>query len=104
MRARGRTRAEHHWNCPRRRACGPFLALKVGSEHKILRFHATAVVGDPDQFLATACCHDVDAGCTGVNGIFHQFFDNASRSFDNFAGCDPIDNIVGESDDGHAAS
>jgi hypothetical protein len=63
--------------------------------------HAAAIIGDADQALAAARSDNVDATRPGVERILDQFLHDAGGSLDNFAGGDPVDDVIGETTDAH---
>ena len=57
---------------------------------RIVRRHAAAVVRDADERHAPVLDFYGDVLCTGVHGIFQQFFDDAAGAFHHFSGSDQI--------------
>jgi hypothetical protein len=55
-----------------------------------------AVIGDADEFAAAAFDLDSDAGGSGVEGVFEEFFDDGGWALDDFAGGDLIGYQIGE--------
>ena len=51
---------------------------------------ARAVVPDPDEALPAVFQRDLDQRCSGVEAVFHKFFDYACGAFHDFTGCDLI--------------
>ena len=49
-----------------------------------------AVVPDPDEALPAVFQRDLDQRCSGVEAVFHKFFDYACGTFHDFTGCDLI--------------
>ena len=51
---------------------------------------ARAVVPAPDEALPAVFQRDLDQRCSGVEAVFHKFFDYACGTFHDFTGCDLI--------------
>ena len=62
---------------------------------------AGAVVGDADQIESALPHGDVDPRRGGVDGVFHQFLDDARRPLDHLAGGDFVDQRLGKLADPH---
>ena len=45
---------------------------------------------DPDEALPAVFQRDLDQRCSGVEAVFHKFFDYACGTFHDFTGCDLI--------------
>ncbi len=63
------------------------------------RDHAVAVVGDADELAAAGFDLDADAGGSGVEGVFEEFFDDGGGALDDLAGGDLVRHEVGEDAD-----
>ena len=61
-------------------------------QHQIFGIHSTSVVGHTDHILATAFNGKVDAGGSGIDGVFQKLFDNACRSLNHLASSDLVHN------------
>ena len=61
----------------------------------ILRRHAAAVVGDPQEGHAAVPNLNGDFGCTGIHRVFQQLLDNGGRAFDDFTRGDQIGHVGG---------
>ena len=55
------------------------------TEQRVVPVHADPVVGHADQGNSTPPGEDLDAGGTGVDGVFHQLFDHCGGAFDHLA-------------------
>ena len=66
---------------------------------RLVRSHAAAVIGHPDEAPPGLLDVDRHAGGPGVDGVFHQFLHHGRRTFDDFAGRDPVDHITGKNRD-----
>jgi len=55
-------------------------------QHSVLTVHAAAVIGDGDLLNAARKHINADAPGAGVNGVFHQFLDDAHRPFNDLSG------------------
>jgi hypothetical protein len=64
-------------------------------QRQVFGGNAAAIVADTDEADAALFQVDVDASRAGVQGVFDQFLDDGSRSFDDFASGDLIDEGVG---------
>ncbi len=62
---------------------------------------AGAVVGDPDAPHAALFELHVDGRRAGVHGVFEHFLEHRGGPFDDLAGGDLIDEVVGEEVDRH---
>jgi hypothetical protein len=71
--------------------------VPLQSERHLRGSHAAAVVDHLDAVTTAFRKRHSDTDGTGVDCVFNQFFQCASRSFDNFAGSDPINEMFGES-------
>jgi hypothetical protein len=65
--------------------------VSLEGKHSVVTNHATAVVGDLDDFFATGFDLDLDASGTSVEGVLEEFFDHRGGPLDNF----PSSNFVG---------
>ncbi len=70
--------------------------VALEGEECVVLDHAVAVVGDADELAAAGFDLDADAGGSGVEGVFEEFFDDGGGAFDDFAGGDLVRHDVGE--------
>src|SRR5204863_5526392 len=66
--------------------------------------HALAVVSDADQPSAAAIGENIEALCSGIDRVFHKFFDHARRALDHLACGNAVDDSFAELADGHKAA
>src|SRR5689334_11776317 len=62
----------------------------------IVTNHATAVIGDLDEFFASGFDLNFDAGGTGVQRVFQEFFDHGGRALDDLSSGDFVGNGFGK--------
>ena len=55
--------------------------------------HAMSVIFNSDIGLTADADLNIDLGRSGINGILDQFFDDRSRTFDNFTSGNMVCNI-----------
>ena len=74
---------------------GADFAGRMGgkSEREIVGMDARTVITHHDAFAARRFDVDVDVARACVNGVFHDFFDDGCRSFDDFAGGYLVDEV-----------
>ena len=65
-------------------------------EREVVRVDAAAVVAHADEFAAAVFDVDVDVCRPGVDGVFHDFFDDGGGALDDFTGGDLVDEVVGQ--------
>ena len=65
--------------------------VALDREREIVARHADAVVADADQPAAAAVGQNLDAGRAGIEGVLHQFLDDARRPLDHLARGDAVD-------------
>ena len=70
-------------------------------DRKFVRGHAAAIVTYAYQPNATAFDINFYPMRTGIKAVFHELFDDRSRSLDDLAGGDLIDEFAGEDTDWH---
>ena len=92
---------------PKRRDCREIVAGELGGavacdrEREVVAPYPVAVVVDPDEALAAACRHNIDAARAGIERVLHQLLHDACRPLDDLAGGDPVDDMLGKSADAH---
>ena len=80
-------------------------AVRFQTEQGIIGIHAAAVIADADQAAARPFDFDADAFCSGINGVFHQFFYYGSGAFNDFACGDTVAQLLRhDSDFAHFSS
>ena len=67
------------------------VAQKRGGQ--LVRGDAAAVVCDPNEAHAAPLYLHHNGGGPGVNGVFHQFFNNGGRPFHHLAGGDEVSDM-----------
>src|SRR3546814_7428767 len=67
--------------------------MPLKREHYVRSSHARAVVADLNHVQPTRSEPDMNAIRACIDGIFHQFFQCASGSFNHFACCNAIDQM-----------
>jgi len=73
-------------------------------QFQLIGFDAATIVGHPHQVHSAGRHGDVDPRGAGVDGVFHQFFDDAGRPFDHLARGDLVDQALRKGvDAGHGA-
>ncbi len=70
--------------------------MALECEKSIVAHHAAAIVGNLNQFLPARLHLNPNAGRTGVQRIFQQFFGHGSRTLHYFAGGNLIGDIFRE--------
>ena len=70
--------------------------MTLQRQRHVSRRHAAAVIGhlDPLQTAGNQGC--VNSRRAGVYGIFDEFLQRRSGSFNHFTGCDAIDEMFGQ--------
>jgi hypothetical protein len=56
--------------------------------------HACTVVLNSNELLASLLDVEPNRGPASIDGILNQLLDNAGRSFDDFSGRDPVDDLL----------
>ena len=69
------------------------------AEQRVVAAHAEAIVGDADQTASARLNLHGNFFRVGIEGIFHQFLDDACGPLDNFAGGDLIRDVLGQQAD-----
>ena len=64
------------------------------AQERVVAAHAQAVIGDADEAASAGVDFDGEARGLGVEGIFHQFFDNAGGAFHHFARGDLVGHLL----------
>jgi hypothetical protein len=71
--------------------CG--VTVKRGGE--FFGVHTEPVIADEDQAFAAITQVNLDRPRLGIKGIFDQFLDRRSRAFNDFAGGNLVDQMIG---------
>ena len=66
--------------------------VALEGEQGVVTNHATSVVGDLDELLASGFDLNLDAGGTGVERVLQKFFDDGRGTLDDLAGGDLVGN------------
>ena len=66
------------------------------AQDRVVRIHAAAVVNDLDKGASGICDNDLDIRCTGVYGIFHEFFYHGGGPLDHFPRSNHVGDIFGQ--------
>ena len=67
------------------------MAQKRGGQ--LVRGDAAAVVRNPNEAHAAPLYLHHNGGGSGVNGVFHQLFNNGGRPFHHLAGGDEVSDM-----------
>src|SRR6266700_3289003 len=70
--------------------------MPLEGQQGIIAHHATAIVGDLDEFLAPRFALNCDSHRTGVEGILQQLLHDRCRTLDNFASSNLVGNVLGK--------
>ena len=77
--------------------------VALQGQQGVVRVHAGAVVGDPDQREAALLDVDGDGSSPGVEGVLAELLDHRGRPLDHLAGRDLVDEPRGQdTNGGHA--
>ena len=68
--------------------------MSLERKKRVVAQHAAAIVGDLNELFAARFNVDPNAGRTGIQRIFEQFFDHRSRTFYYLASGDLIGNVL----------
>src|SRR5579862_3465595 len=70
--------------------------MALEGEHGIVAHHTASIVRDLDEFFPAGFDVDLNAGRTGVEGVFEKFFDHGCRALHNFSSGDFVGHGFGE--------
>ncbi len=75
--------------------------MALDRQGQLSRQKAGAVVGHQDARQAAAIGLDLDVAPAGIESVFYQLLNRASRALDHLAGGDAVDEFWGQAPDGH---
>jgi hypothetical protein len=68
--------------------------MPLEGEQGIVSYHAAAVIGDLNQFLAASRNLNRYSGSARVQGVLEKFFYHGGRPLDDFSGSDLVGNVL----------